>query len=94
MQRTVLALCFTIALTISAVGAVASAQELAPTLQPLLADAQAAQSRGDFHAAADAYRKATEIEPSIPQLWANLGLMDHQLGNSSEAIESFKKRPN
>jgi tetratricopeptide (TPR) repeat protein len=91
MQRTVLALCFTIALTISAVSAVTSAQELSPTLQPLLADAQAAQSRGDFHAAADAYRKATELEPSIPQLWANLGLMDHQLGNSSEAIESFKK---
>ena len=91
MQRTLLALCLTIAFTNSSVNAVVGAQELGQTLQPLLADAQAAQSRGDFHAAADAYRKATELEPLIPELWANLGLMDHQLGNSSEAIESFKK---
>jgi tetratricopeptide (TPR) repeat protein len=91
MQRIVLALCFTIAFSNSVVSAVLSAQEPAQTLQLLLAEAQAAQSREDFHAAADAYRKATELEPSIPQLWANLGLMDHQLGNSSEAIESFKK---
>ena len=91
MQRTVLALCFMIALTNSAVSAAVSAQEPAQTLQPLLAGAQAAQSRGDFQAAAVAYRKATELEPSIPQLWANLGLMDHQLGKSPEAIKSFKK---
>jgi tetratricopeptide (TPR) repeat protein len=91
MQRTVLALCCTIALTNSAVSAAVSAQESAQTLQPVLAGAQAAQSRGDFQAAADAYRKATELEPSIPQLWANLGLMDHQLGKSPEAIEAFKK---
>ena len=91
MRRTLFALCLTIAFTNSGVSAVVSAQEHAQTLQPLLADAQAAQSSGDFHAAADAYRKATELEPSIPQLWANLGLMDHQLENSSEAIESFKK---
>jgi tetratricopeptide (TPR) repeat protein len=86
-----LALCLTIALTNSAVSAAVSAQESAQTLQPLLAGAQAAQSRGDFQAAADAYRKATGLEPSIPQLWANLGLMDHQLGKSPEAIEAFKK---
>jgi tetratricopeptide (TPR) repeat protein len=91
MQRTLLALCLTIAFTDLAVNAIAGAQEPVQALQPLLAEAQAAQSRGDFHSAADAYRKATELGPSIPQLWANLGLMDHQLGNSSEAIESFKK---
>jgi tetratricopeptide (TPR) repeat protein len=91
MQRTVLALCLTVALTNSAVSAVVSAQEPAQTLQPVLAGAQAAQSRGDFQAAADAYRKATEVAPSIPQLWANLGLMDHQLGKSPEAIEAFRK---
>jgi tetratricopeptide (TPR) repeat protein len=82
MQRTVLALCLTVALTNSAVSAVVSAQEPAQTLQPVLAGAQAAQSRGDFQAAADAYRKATELE---------LGLMDHQLGKSPEAIEAFRK---
>jgi len=91
MQKTVLALCLTIAFTSLFVSAVVRAQEPSQTLQPLLADAQAAQSRGDFLAAADAYRKATGLEPSIPELWANLGLMDHQLGNSSEAIVSFKK---
>jgi len=63
----------------------------AQDLQSLLAEAQAAQSRRDFRTAADYYRKAVEIDPSIPELWANLGLMEHETGSSAEAIESFKQ---
>ncbi len=63
----------------------------AQDFQSLLAEAQAAQSRRDFRTAADYYRKAVEIDPSIPELWANLGLMEHETGSSAEAIESFKQ---
>jgi len=61
------------------------------TLQSWLAEASSAQRRGDFAAAAESYRKALEIDPSIPELWANLGLMDHESGKHTEAIQSFKK---
>ena len=90
MQRTVLALCLAIAFANSDVSAIAFAETQEQTLQSLLADAATAQSRGDFASAAEFYRKATEVNPSIPELWANLGLMDHQIGKSSDAIESFK----
>jgi tetratricopeptide (TPR) repeat protein len=69
---------------------ITSARAQTNDLQSLVAEAQAAQSRRDFSSAADAYRKATQLDPSIAELWANLGLMDHEIGKSSEAIESFK----
>src|ERR1039458_1865576 len=92
MRRTVLlALCAAIPLTISTVSGVAVAQDRDQTIRSLLADARAAQSRGDFTQAADAYRKAVALEPSVPELWANLGLMEHESGMSAEAIQSFKR---
>jgi tetratricopeptide (TPR) repeat protein len=60
-------------------------------LQTMVSAASSAQARGDFSAAAEAFRKATAIDPSIPELWANLGLMYHESGNRPEAIQSFKK---
>ena len=42
------------------------------TLQSSKANATAARLEGDFRAAADSYRKATELEPTIPEQWANL----------------------
>src|SRR5512146_3472748 len=68
-----------------------SPQDREQTLQSLLAKAGSAQARGDFAAAAESYRKAVEIDPEIPELWANLGLMDHEAGKHAEAIQSFKK---
>ena len=91
MQRTVLGLCLAIAFADSNVSAIVFAEARDQTLQSLVADAATAQSRGDFASAAEFYRKATEINPSTPELWANLGLMDHQIGKSSDAIESFKQ---
>ena len=35
--------------------------------------------------------RAIELEPSVAELWANLGLVYHELGKSSEAIESLTK---
>lgn len=89
MPRIVLTFCLMIAL-VSDTSAVVRAEDSATSLRSLVADAAAAQARGDFPAAAEAYRKATQLAPSIPELWANLGIMDHEIGNSSEAIESFQ----
>lgn len=84
-------LCIAVPFTTSKENGTASAQDVEQTLQSLLAQAGAAQSSGNFAAAADSYRKATELNSSIPELWANLGLMDHEIGKSSEAIESFQR---
>jgi len=78
------------AFTITSVNATVFSQTAEQTIQHLLAEAHAAQSRKDFRSAADAYRKATELDPSIPELWANLGLMDHEIGQSSDAIRCFE----
>src|SRR5208282_5953193 len=86
-----LALCMTLPPATSVVSGSAAAQDHEQTVQSLLDDAHVAQSRGDFAQAAEAYRKAVALEPSIPELWANLGLMDHEAGMSAEAIQSFKR---
>ncbi len=91
MRRTVLALCLAIAFTDSNVNAIAVAEEPAQNLQSLLAEAHDAQSRRDFNAAAESYRKAIELDPSVPELWANLGLMYHESGKAADAIRSFKE---
>ena len=72
----------------------AAAEDREQALQHLMAEARLAQSRGDFAAAAVSYRKATLLDPSIPQIWADLGLMYHQMGKPSEAIQSFEKAVN
>ena len=62
-----------------------------PELQSLLADARTAQSSGNFAVAAADYERAVQLQPAVPQLWANLGLMQHESGNYSEAIASFRQ---
>lgn len=86
-----LRLMLAIPLTVSAVGGAAGAQDDGQTMQSLVAEARAAQSRGNFSQAADAYRKAVGLEPGIPELWANLGLMDHETGNHVEAMKSLQQ---
>jgi tetratricopeptide (TPR) repeat protein len=87
MPRTVLALCLATAI----INAIAIAEEPAQTIQSLLAEARDAQSRRDFNAAADSYRKAIALDPSVPELWANLGLMYHESEKPAEAIRSFNE---
>ena len=67
------------------------AQDHDQTVQSLLAEARVAQSRGNFAQAAEAYRKVTVLEPTIPELWANLGLMYRESGNHSEAVKSLQQ---
>src|SRR5258708_3994912 len=92
MLRTVLlSLCTAIPLTISTVSGVAVARDHDRTVQSLLAEARVAQSRGDFAQAAEAYRKLTALEPTIPELWAKLGLMYRESGNHSETVKSLQQ---
>ena len=60
-------------------------------LESLLAEAHHAQARSDFRRAAGAYRQALAIRPNLPELWSNLGLMQHEAGEYSPALESFHK---
>jgi tetratricopeptide (TPR) repeat protein len=87
----ILALCTAVPLTISTVSGVAVAQDQNPSFQSLLADAHRAQSTGNFSQAADAYQKAAALEPAIPELWANMGLMYYESGKHPEAIRSFQQ---
>jgi tetratricopeptide (TPR) repeat protein len=91
MQGTTLALCLAVALTHPIVNVIVHAEAPAETIQSLLAEARDAQSKRDFPQAAEAYRKAVALEPSIPELWANLGLMYHESGKHPEAIRSFQQ---
>jgi tetratricopeptide (TPR) repeat protein len=91
MRKAILALCLTIAFANLNVNAIVFAEAPAQTVQSLVAEARAAQSRRDFNAAAESYRKATALDPSIPELWANLGLMYHEAGKSTEAMQSFRE---
>jgi tetratricopeptide (TPR) repeat protein len=58
-------------------------------LESLLGNARTAQAAGNFAEAASDYKQAISLDPGVPQLWANLGLMQHQQGNYTEAIASF-----
>jgi len=55
-----------------------------------LADAVNAQSAGDISAAISSYQKALAIRRDVPQVWANLGLMQYQAGDHAGALSSFK----
>jgi tetratricopeptide (TPR) repeat protein len=58
--------------------------------EALLAEARSAQARSDFRGAAASYRQAAAIRPDIAELWSNLGLMQHQSGEYSPALEAFR----
>jgi tetratricopeptide (TPR) repeat protein len=55
-----------------------------------LADAVNAQSAGNVSAAIAAYQSALAIRRDVPEVWANLGLMQHQAGDHAGALSSFK----
>jgi tetratricopeptide (TPR) repeat protein len=55
-----------------------------------LQEAVKAQSEGDAPAAIAAYQSAVAIRADVPEVWANLGLMQHQAGDTAGALASFK----
>jgi tetratricopeptide (TPR) repeat protein len=56
----------------------------------LVASAQQAQASHDYAAAADAYKQALRLRPNMAELWANLGLMEREAGDTPQAISSFE----
>jgi tetratricopeptide (TPR) repeat protein len=53
--------------------------------------AQDAMSRHDFKAAAKDYQQAVKMHPESAEMWANMGLMEHEAGDYAEAIKSFQQ---
>ena len=79
-----------IQLALLAVSLCGFGQQAPPSqLDALLESARIAQTTGNFAEAAADYKKAIGLDPDVAQLWANLGLMQHQEGNYPEAIASF-----
>ncbi|MGA2888697.1 MAG: tetratricopeptide repeat protein [Terracidiphilus sp.] len=66
-------------------------QQPASRLETLVAAAQQAQAAHNYAAAANDYKQAIRIEPNMPELWANLGLMQQNTGDTSQAILSFQQ---
>jgi tetratricopeptide (TPR) repeat protein len=66
-------------------------QPPASSLESVVADAQRAQAAGDYAAAANDYKQAVRLQPGMPQLWTNLGLMQHEAGDIPGAIGSFQR---
>jgi len=64
-------------------------QPAASTVESLVATAQQAEAAHDYAAAEKTYRQAVRIEPNMPELWANLGLMQQEAGDIASAIPSF-----
>ena len=62
----------------------------AARLESLLAQARQAQARSDFRAAATAYREALALRPDVAELWSNLGLMQHESREYSQAADAFR----
>ena len=63
----------------------------AQTLKSLVASAQQAQAGHDYITAVSDYKQAIKIEPGVPELWANLGLMQQQAGDIPAAILTFQQ---
>ena len=55
-----------------------------------LAEAVNAQSAGNIPGAIASYQSALTIKRDVPEVWANLGLMQHQAGDFAGALSSFK----
>ncbi len=59
--------------------------------ESLVANAQKAQAANDFAASANNYKQAIKLRQDIPELWANLGLMQHESQDYAGAVQSFRQ---
>lgn len=66
-------------------------QQPASRLESLVAAAQQAQAAHDYAAAASDLKQAVKIRVDMPELWANLGLAQHQAGDIPGALLSFQQ---
>ena len=66
-------------------------QDAAAKYAAVVAAAQEAMGRSDFKAAAEDYKQAVKMHPESAEMWANLGLMEHEGADYAEAIKSFQQ---
>jgi tetratricopeptide (TPR) repeat protein len=78
-------------LGVMAAGAFAQSDNKPDSFDDLLLAARQAQSTNDYAAATGYYKRAALLRGDIPELWANLGLMQDATGNYSDAVASFLK---
>jgi tetratricopeptide (TPR) repeat protein len=74
---------------LAGIGAVAAAQE--PSSAVVFQEGAAAQQRGDLERAAEAYRRAIEINPRFAEAYANLGAVLARLGRHTEAVSAYER---
>lgn len=60
------------------------------SIDSLVAKAQQAEAAHDFLTAQNAYKQAVTIDPNVPEIWANLGLMQRATGDTAGAMSSFQ----
>jgi tetratricopeptide (TPR) repeat protein len=60
------------------------------SFESYLGEAVSAQAAGHISAAISAYQSALAIKRDVPEVWANLGLMQHQLQDYAGALKSFQ----
>ena len=48
-------------------------------------------SQSDFKTAAENYQQAVKMHPENAEMWANLGLMEHEGGDYAQAMKSFER---
>jgi tetratricopeptide (TPR) repeat protein len=66
-------------------------QDEAAKYAAIVSAAQDAMGRRDFKAAAEDYQQAVKMHPESAEMWANLGLMEHESGDYAGAIKSFQQ---
>lgn len=66
-------------------------QDEAAKYASVVSAAQDAMSRHDFKTAAEGYQHAVKMHPESAEMWANLGLMEHEAGEYGAAIKSFQQ---
>jgi tetratricopeptide (TPR) repeat protein len=67
-----------------------TAPRIQSQLESLASSAQGAQARHDYASAARCYEQMLRLGPDIPEIRANLGLMEHLLGKYDQAIRNFQ----
>jgi Flp pilus assembly protein TadD len=66
-------------------------QQPSSPLEKAVAAAQQAQAAHNYQAAADNYRQAIQLQPDNAELWTNLGLMQHETGNTAASVRSLEQ---
>ncbi len=79
-----------LALTIPALPVAAFQSSTGTEPEEFLSRAQQAQSAGDYKSAAEAYRAFLKVRPGVPEIQANLGLMEFMAGQYTDAKQSLE----